>query len=66
MVLSPALPLSGDAGIRTRVRLLIPRDVYVRIPLFCSPRPLIGQQKAHREPAVRSRLRRHGAERRPA
>ena len=45
--------LYGDAGIRTRVRLLIHRDVYVRIPPFCSPRSLIGRQKAHREPAVK-------------
>jgi len=43
----------GDAGIRTRVRLLIHRDVYVRIPPFCSPRPLIGRLEAPREPAVK-------------
>ena len=43
----------GDAGIRTRVRLLIHRDLYVRIPPFCSPRPLIGRLEAHREPAVK-------------
>lgn len=43
---------SGDAGIRTRVRLPIHRDIYVRIQPFCSPRSLIGRLKAHREPAV--------------
>ena len=43
----------GDAGIRTRVRLLIPRDIYVRIQPFCSPRSLIGRLKAPREPAVK-------------
>ena len=43
----------GDAGIRTRVRLLIHRDVYVRIHPFCSPRPLIGRLEAPREPAVK-------------
>ena len=43
----------GDAGIRTRVRLLIHRDVYVRIHPFFSPRPLIGRLEAHREPAVK-------------
>ena len=43
---------NGDAGIRTRVRLPIHRDIYVRIPPFCSPRPLIGRLEAPREPAV--------------
>jgi len=43
---------NGDAGSRTRVRLLIHRDLYVRIQPFCSPRPLIGRPEAHREPAV--------------
>jgi len=42
----------GDAGNRTRVRLQVPHDFYVRIPLFFSPRPVIGQWKAHPEPAV--------------
>ena len=54
MLLSPAFVyLYGDAGIRTRVRPLIHRDVYVRIPPFFSPRPLIGRLEAHREPAVK-------------
>jgi hypothetical protein len=49
----PGLSVSGAGGNRTRVRLQIPRGVYVRIPLFCSPRPLIGQWEAPREPAVK-------------
>lgn len=53
MKLSPAFVMSGDAGIRTRVRLPIPRSVYVRIQPFCSPRSLIGRLKAPCEPAVK-------------
>ena len=53
MKLSPAFVMSGDAGIRTRVRLQIHRAIYVRIQPFCSPRPLIGRLEAPREPAVK-------------
>jgi hypothetical protein len=48
----PSRPSSGAAGNRTRVRLPVPRDVYVRIPPFCSPRSLIGRWTAHHEPAA--------------
>ena len=44
--------LSGGEGIRTPVRLSIPPGVYVRILLFLSPRPFVGQQKASHEPAM--------------
>jgi hypothetical protein len=47
------LAISGAGGSRTRVRLQIPRDLYVRISRFFSPRSLIGPEEAHREPAVR-------------
>jgi hypothetical protein len=52
MIAEPGFRGSGDAGIRTRVRLPIPRSIYVRIHPFCSPRSLIGRVEAHREPAV--------------
>jgi hypothetical protein len=61
----PAL-CSGAGGSRTRVRLPIPRSVYVRIPPFLSPRAVIGRREAHHAPATRSRLRRRGTGRRPA
>jgi hypothetical protein len=41
----------GGEGIRTPVRLQIPRYVYVRIPLFQS-RPNVGQQTASNGPVV--------------
>ncbi len=44
--------VSGGGGSRTRVRIQIPPKLYVRIPLFFSPRPFVGQQKASHEPAT--------------
>jgi len=45
--------LSGGGEIRTPVRLPIPRDIYVRSPLFLFPRPVIGQRTALPEPVVK-------------
>jgi hypothetical protein len=51
-MLGPAFLKSGAGGSRTRVREQIPRDIYVRISQFFSPRSLIGLEEAHREPAM--------------
>jgi hypothetical protein len=43
---------SGGGESRTPVRLLIPRNFYVRSSLFFSPRPISGQRTACHEPVV--------------